>query len=176
MAPVHELKGVGENLRDHYSPRVKFAITARTATFNDEARGWRLRRGAEVRAVGRGLPADHVGADPYVLPHAAGAGELRTPPSRSCRFSSGSATSAASRGGAASPCMSTSCARRAPARCTSSQPTPRSRPPSASTSSPPAPTARACWPPSARGASDGHLAAQGADGRGDRARREYHDR
>ena len=46
MAPVHELKGVGENLRDHYSPRVKFAITARNATFNDDARGWRLAREA----------------------------------------------------------------------------------------------------------------------------------
>jgi choline dehydrogenase len=46
IAPVHELKGVGENLRDHYSPRVKFAITARNATFNDNARGWRLAREA----------------------------------------------------------------------------------------------------------------------------------
>ena len=39
ITPIHELKGVGENLRDHYSPRVKFAITARNATFNDNARG-----------------------------------------------------------------------------------------------------------------------------------------
>jgi choline dehydrogenase len=46
IAPVHELKGVGENLRDHYSPRVKFAITERNATFNDNARGWRLAREA----------------------------------------------------------------------------------------------------------------------------------
>ena len=46
IAPVHELAGVGENLRDHYSPRVKFAITARNATFNDNARGWRLAREA----------------------------------------------------------------------------------------------------------------------------------
>ena len=46
ITPVHELKGVGENLRDHYSPRVKFAITARNATFNDNARGWRLAREA----------------------------------------------------------------------------------------------------------------------------------
>lgn len=46
IAPAHELKGVGENLRDHYSPRVKFAITARNATFNDNARGWRLAREA----------------------------------------------------------------------------------------------------------------------------------
>ncbi|WP_422002507.1 GMC family oxidoreductase [Reyranella sp.] len=46
IVPLHELKGVGENLRDHYSPRVKFAITARNATFNDNARGWRLAREA----------------------------------------------------------------------------------------------------------------------------------
>jgi choline dehydrogenase len=46
ITPAHELKGVGENLRDHYSPRVKFAITARNATFNDNARGWRLAREA----------------------------------------------------------------------------------------------------------------------------------
>ena len=46
IQPVHELKGVGENLRDHYSPRVKFAITAPNFTFNDNARGWRLAREA----------------------------------------------------------------------------------------------------------------------------------
>jgi choline dehydrogenase len=46
IAPVHELRGVGENLRDHYSPRVKFAIKTRNLTFNDNARGWRLAREA----------------------------------------------------------------------------------------------------------------------------------
>jgi choline dehydrogenase len=46
IAPAHELRGVGENLRDHYSPRVKFAITAPNATFNDNARGWRGAREA----------------------------------------------------------------------------------------------------------------------------------
>ena len=46
VTPVHDLKGVGENLRDHYSPRMKFEITARNATFNDNARGWRLAREA----------------------------------------------------------------------------------------------------------------------------------
>ena len=46
VTPLHELRGVGENLRDHYSPRVKFAITARNLTFNDNARGWRLAREA----------------------------------------------------------------------------------------------------------------------------------
>jgi choline dehydrogenase len=51
IVPVHELKGVGENLRDHYSPRVKFAITARNATFNDNARGWRLAREAVKYAL-----------------------------------------------------------------------------------------------------------------------------
>ncbi len=44
IAPRHELKGVGENLRDHYSPRVKYAITMPGATYNDNARGWRLLR------------------------------------------------------------------------------------------------------------------------------------
>jgi choline dehydrogenase len=51
IAPVHELRGVGENLRDHYSPRVKFAITERNATFNDNARGWRLAREAVKYAL-----------------------------------------------------------------------------------------------------------------------------
>lgn len=46
ITPVHELPGVGENLRDHYSPRIKFAIRERNLTFNDNARGWRLAREA----------------------------------------------------------------------------------------------------------------------------------
>lgn len=46
ITPVHELPGVGENLRDHYSPRIKFAIKERNLTFNDNARGWRLAREA----------------------------------------------------------------------------------------------------------------------------------
>jgi choline dehydrogenase len=51
IAPLHELPGVGENLRDHYSPRVKFAILERNLTFNDNARGWRLAREALKYAV-----------------------------------------------------------------------------------------------------------------------------
>jgi choline dehydrogenase len=39
---MHELPGVGENLRDHYSPRMKYAITERNVTFNDAGTGWRL--------------------------------------------------------------------------------------------------------------------------------------
>ncbi len=50
---VHELPGVGENLRDHYSPRVKFAITQKNATFNDNARGWRLVREAMKYGLNR---------------------------------------------------------------------------------------------------------------------------
>lgn len=37
---VHELKGVGENLRDHYAPRMKWAIPKSLGlTYNDKARG-----------------------------------------------------------------------------------------------------------------------------------------
>jgi len=36
----HELKGVGENLRDHYSPRMKWTVPARLGmTYNDKMRG-----------------------------------------------------------------------------------------------------------------------------------------
>jgi choline dehydrogenase len=53
ITPVHELRGVGENLRDHYSPRVKFAIKEKNLTFNDNARGWRLAREAVKYALFR---------------------------------------------------------------------------------------------------------------------------
>jgi choline dehydrogenase len=53
IVPVHELPGVGENLRDHYSPRMKFEITGRNLTFNDNARGWRLAREALKYAMFR---------------------------------------------------------------------------------------------------------------------------
>ncbi|MCY4589522.1 MAG: GMC family oxidoreductase N-terminal domain-containing protein [Alphaproteobacteria bacterium] len=39
IEPVHELPGVGENLRDHYAPRMKWAVTRRGVTYNDLARG-----------------------------------------------------------------------------------------------------------------------------------------
>ena len=74
ITPVHELQGVGENLRDHYSPRVKFAITRDEPHLQRQCpRLAAGARGAEVRAVPRGLPRLDVGADPHVLPHAAGA-------------------------------------------------------------------------------------------------------
>jgi len=39
---AHELPGVGENLRDHYSPRMKYSITEPNATFNERGTGLRL--------------------------------------------------------------------------------------------------------------------------------------
>jgi len=36
---IHELKGVGENLRDHITPRLIFKIKKPNITFNDKARG-----------------------------------------------------------------------------------------------------------------------------------------
>ena len=35
----HALPGVGENLRDHYAPRTRWAIAAKGVTFNDRTRG-----------------------------------------------------------------------------------------------------------------------------------------
>jgi choline dehydrogenase-like flavoprotein len=39
IAVRHALPGVGENLRDHYSPRMKWAVTKPGVTYNDRARG-----------------------------------------------------------------------------------------------------------------------------------------
>ena len=39
---VHELKGVGENLRDHLGPRLVYNITKRGISYNDKARGINL--------------------------------------------------------------------------------------------------------------------------------------
>ena len=53
IAPVHELRGVGENLRDHYSPRVKFAITQKNERRSSSRRilaGWHHDRRQPRRA------------------------------------------------------------------------------------------------------------------------------
>ena len=42
----HALPGVGENLRDHYAPRTRWAIGAKGITFNDRGRGLGLVRQA----------------------------------------------------------------------------------------------------------------------------------
>jgi choline dehydrogenase-like flavoprotein len=44
---VHDLPGVGENLRDHWSPRMKWRVGRHGVTFNERARG--------LRALGQGL-------------------------------------------------------------------------------------------------------------------------
>jgi choline dehydrogenase len=49
----HALPGVGENLRDHYAPRTRWAIGAKGITYNDTARGVGLVRQALRYAVSR---------------------------------------------------------------------------------------------------------------------------
>jgi len=58
----HELKGVGENLRDHYSPRMKWSVKASLGmTYNDKARGiglvWEALKYAFTNKGLLGLPA-----------------------------------------------------------------------------------------------------------------------
>jgi choline dehydrogenase len=58
----HELKGVGENLRDHYSPRMKWTVPpALGMTYNDKARGlglvWQALKYALTHKGLLGLPA-----------------------------------------------------------------------------------------------------------------------
>jgi choline dehydrogenase len=58
----HELKGVGENLRDHYSPRMKWTVPSSLGlTYNAKARGlgmvWQALRYATTRKGLLGLPA-----------------------------------------------------------------------------------------------------------------------
>jgi choline dehydrogenase len=53
---VHHLPGVGENLRDHFAPRTRWAIGAKGFTYNDTARGLGLVRQALRYALsGQGL-------------------------------------------------------------------------------------------------------------------------
>jgi choline dehydrogenase len=62
IEPQHELKGVGENLRDHYSPRMKWTVPKSLGmTYNDKARGvglvWQALRYALTKKGLLGLPA-----------------------------------------------------------------------------------------------------------------------
>ena len=67
----HELRGVGENLRDHYSPRMKWAVPHR-ARDDLQRQGARPRHGVAGAAIcddaqGAARPAG--GADPRLCPH-----------------------------------------------------------------------------------------------------------
>jgi choline dehydrogenase len=46
IALKHHLDGVGENLREHYAPRMKWSITAPNVTYNDKMRGFGMVREA----------------------------------------------------------------------------------------------------------------------------------
>jgi len=64
---VHALAGVGENLRDHYSPRMKWSVPASLGmTYNDRARGlgmvWQALRYAVSQKGLLGLPASPIRA------------------------------------------------------------------------------------------------------------------
>ena len=54
IAVRHALPGVGENLRDHFAPRTRWAIGAPGYTFNDTGRGFGLVRQAMRYALTRG--------------------------------------------------------------------------------------------------------------------------
>lgn len=51
IAPVHELPGVGENLRDHYSPRIKFAIKELSTEHDRAGIVAVIRKGRELMAT-----------------------------------------------------------------------------------------------------------------------------
>ena len=52
----HALPGVGENLRDHYAPRTRWAIGAKGYTFNDRGRGLGLvQQALKFALTGKGL-------------------------------------------------------------------------------------------------------------------------
>lgn len=58
----HELPGVGENLRDHYAPRMKWTVTRRGVTYNDNMRGFgRIREVLKYLFAGKGFLAMSAG-------------------------------------------------------------------------------------------------------------------
>ncbi len=66
IAVRHALPGVGENLRDHYAPRMLWEVTAPGLTYNDKARGvrmvWQAMRYALKGEGLLGLPASPIRA------------------------------------------------------------------------------------------------------------------
>ena len=74
----HALPGVGENLRDHFAPRTRWAIGKKGVTFNDRGRGLGL-VGQALRYAFSGRRAARHGrrADPRLRPLARRAGVAR---------------------------------------------------------------------------------------------------
>ncbi len=72
----HELKGVGENLRDHYSPRMKWSVPASLGmTYNDKMRGLgKVQQALKYALSTQGTARPAGGADTRVYSHAARAG------------------------------------------------------------------------------------------------------
>jgi len=62
IAPLLDLPGVGENLRDHYAPRTRWAVAAPGVTYNDSGRGLGLVRQALRYALTGGGMLAMVGA------------------------------------------------------------------------------------------------------------------
>ena len=67
MEVRHELKGVGENLRDHYSPRMKWTVPSELGiTYNDKGRGlglvWQALQYGLTKKGLLGLPASPIRA------------------------------------------------------------------------------------------------------------------
>ncbi|MDH3701348.1 MAG: GMC family oxidoreductase N-terminal domain-containing protein [Alphaproteobacteria bacterium] len=60
---VHALAGVGENLRDHFAPLLKYAITAENISQADISHGWRfIREGLRYILFRKGFIAQSMGA------------------------------------------------------------------------------------------------------------------
>ena len=63
---VHDLPGVGENLRDHYAPRMTWAVAQKGLTYNERARGlglvWQALKYAALHSGLLSLPASPVRA------------------------------------------------------------------------------------------------------------------
>ena len=65
----HALPGVGENLRDHYAPRTRWAIGAKGITYNDRGRGLGLvKQALRYALLGEGMLGMVARADPRLRP------------------------------------------------------------------------------------------------------------
>ena len=79
IAVKHDLPGVGENLRDHWSPRMKWRVGRHGVTFNERARGLaRAGAGAALHHAAQGLPQPSGLADARLHQDAARGSTRRT--------------------------------------------------------------------------------------------------